>query len=154
MSHDTRPFAITLDVGSSLANRTGDWRTERPVYVRRLPPAAEACPAGEDIQAWLYEAESGGEGYERAWRTLVQTNPLPAIIGRICFHPCESECNRAQLDDAVGIDSVERFLGDEALRAGWDFDEPHPATANEFSSLDPVPSRPIDDISWRCAATT
>ena len=64
-AHGERPFAITLDVGSSMANHTGDWRTERPEYVRRLPPCNDACPAGEDIQRWLYEAESGGDGYER-----------------------------------------------------------------------------------------
>ena len=63
-----KPFAITLDVGSSLANKTGSWRTERPVYRDLLPPCNHACPAGENIQAWLYEAEEGGEGYERAWR--------------------------------------------------------------------------------------
>ena len=119
-----RPFAITLDVGSSLTNRTGDWRTERPVYVRRLPPCNHACPAGEDIQAWLYDAESGGDGYERAWRTLVADNPLPAVMGRVCYHPCETACNRAQIDDAVGINAVERFLGDEAIRAGWELAPP------------------------------
>jgi len=70
-----RPFAITLDVGSSLANHTGSWRTERPVYVDRLPPCNHACPAGENIQAWLYYAESGD--YFRAWKSLVETNPLP-----------------------------------------------------------------------------
>jgi len=114
-----RPFAITLDVGSSLANRTGAWRTERPRYVRRLPPCNDACPAGEDVQRWLYEAESGGDGYERAWRALVRENPFPAVMGRICFHPCETACNRCELDEAVGINSVERFLGDEAIRRGW-----------------------------------
>ena len=64
-----KPFAITLDPGSSLANRTGSWRTERPVYVDRLPPCNHACPAGEDIQGWLYHAESGD--YRRAWEALV-----------------------------------------------------------------------------------
>ena len=54
-----KPFAITLDPGSSLANHTGSWRTKRPVYVDRLPPCNHACPAGEDIQGWLYHAESG-----------------------------------------------------------------------------------------------
>ena len=54
-----QPFAITLDVGSSLANHTGSWRTERPVYVDRLPPCNHACPAGENIQGWLYHAEAG-----------------------------------------------------------------------------------------------
>jgi len=114
-----KPFAITLDVGSSLANKTGAWRTERAVYVDRLPPCNNACPAGENIQQWLYHAEEGGEGYERAWRTIMEDNPFPAIMGRVCYHPCETSCNRAHLDEAVGINSVERFLGDEGIRRGW-----------------------------------
>jgi 2-oxoacid:acceptor oxidoreductase delta subunit (pyruvate/2-ketoisovalerate family) len=114
-----RPFAITLDVGSSLANKTGSWRTERPVYVHRLPPCSQGCPAGEDVRQWLYDAEEGGAGYERAWRTIMEENPFPAVMGRVCYHPCESVCNRAQLDEAVGINSVERFLGDEAIAQGW-----------------------------------
>ncbi len=135
-----RPFAITLDVGSSLANRTGDWRTERPQYVRRMPPCNHGCPAGEDIQAWLFEAESGGEGYERAWRTLVQANPLPAVMGRVCYHPCETACNRGQLDEAVGINSVERFLGDEAIRAGWELPSPHAPTGRRVLVVGAGPS--------------
>jgi len=111
-----RPFAITLDVGSSRANHTGSWRVERPVYVDRLPPCNNACPAGENIQGWLYDAESGD--YEAAWRVLVEDNPLPAIMGRICFHPCETACNRVQVDEAVGINAVERFLGDYAIESG------------------------------------
>jgi NADPH-dependent glutamate synthase beta subunit-like oxidoreductase len=117
-----RPFAITLDVGSSLANKTGSWRDERPVYVHRMPPCNHACPAGENIQGWLYHAESGD--YEAAWRLLVEDNPLPGVVGRVCYHPCETECNRAQLDEAVGIHGVERFLGDEAIRRGWSFAPP------------------------------
>ena len=117
-----KPFAITLDPGSSLANKTGSWRSERPVYVDRLPPCNAQCPAGENIQGWLYHAESGD--YEAAWRHLTADNPFPAIMGRVCYHTCESACNRAQLDSAVGINSVERFLGDEALRRGWRFDRP------------------------------
>jgi 2-oxoacid:acceptor oxidoreductase delta subunit (pyruvate/2-ketoisovalerate family) len=117
-----KPFAITLDVGSSLANHTGSWRTSRPLYVDRLPPCNNACPSGENIQAWLYEAESGN--YEAAWRVLVQDNPMPAVMGRVCYHPCETSCNRGQLDEAVGINSVERFLGDEAIKRGWKFDKP------------------------------
>jgi NADPH-dependent glutamate synthase beta subunit-like oxidoreductase len=119
-----KPFAITLDVGSSLANKTGSWRTERAEYVDRLPPCNNACPAGENIQAWLYEAEEGEDGYERAWRKLTEDNPFPAIMGRVCYHPCETPCNRAQLDEAVGIHSVEGFLGDEAIKQGWGFDAP------------------------------
>ena len=114
-----KPYAITLDVGSSLANKTGSWRDERAVYVDRMPPCNDACPAGENVQAWLYEAEEGEGGYERAWRKLVEDNPFPAVMGRVCYHPCETACNRGELDEAVGIHSVERFLGDEAIRQGW-----------------------------------
>jgi 2-oxoacid:acceptor oxidoreductase delta subunit (pyruvate/2-ketoisovalerate family) len=111
------PFAITLDVGSSRANHTGSWRVERPVYVDRLPPCNDACPAGENIQGWLYYAESGN--YRRAWEKLVEENPMPAIMGRVCFHPCETACNRVQVDEAVGINAVERFLGDLAIEKRW-----------------------------------
>ncbi|MDP2195610.1 MAG: NAD(P)-binding protein, partial [Rhodocyclaceae bacterium] len=121
-----KPFAITLDPGSSLANRTGSWRTLRPEYIDRLPPCNAACPAGENIQDWLFHAESGK--YEKAWRSLVQNNPLPAIMGRVCYHPCEGACNREQVDSAVGINSVERFLGDEANKQGWQFSPPAAAT--------------------------
>ncbi len=117
-----KPFAITLDVGSSLANKTGSWRTSRPVYLDRLPPCNHACPAGENIQAWLFHAEGGD--YEAAWRELTQNNPLPAVMGRVCYHPCEDSCNRGKLDEAVGINSVERFLGDEAIKRGWKFAPP------------------------------
>ena len=125
-----KPFAITLDVGSSLANKTGSWRTERPVYVDRLPPCSNACPAGENIQQWLYEAEEGGAGYERAWRRIMEDNPFPAVMGRVCYHPCETACNRAQLDEAVGINSVERFVGDEAIRCSWTVAAVAPPSAN------------------------
>jgi 2-oxoacid:acceptor oxidoreductase delta subunit (pyruvate/2-ketoisovalerate family) len=117
-----KPFAITLDVGSSLANKTGSWRTSRPLYVDRLPPCNAACPAGEDIQGWLYHAEGGD--YEAAWRALTANNPLPAIMGRVCYHPCQGACNRGKLDEAVGINAVERFLGDEAIKRGWKFAPP------------------------------
>ncbi|MEJ5999294.1 NAD(P)-binding protein [Paucibacter soli] len=117
-----KPFAITLDPGSSLANKTGSWRTERPVYVDRLPPCNAECPAGEDIQGWLFHAESGA--YEAAWRHLTRDNPFPAIMGRVCYHRCEAVCNRGRLDEAVGINSVERFLGDEAIKQGWQFTPP------------------------------
>jgi 2-oxoacid:acceptor oxidoreductase delta subunit (pyruvate/2-ketoisovalerate family) len=112
-----KPFAITLEVGSSLANKTGAWRDERPLYVDRLPPCNAGCPAGENIQQWLYHAEEGD--YEAAWRQIMRDNPFPAVMGRVCYHPCTTVCNRAQLDEAVGINSVERFLGDEAIKHGW-----------------------------------
>ncbi|MEO5853991.1 MAG: NAD(P)-binding protein [Nocardioides sp.] len=123
-----KPFAITLDVGSSRANKTGSWRTERPAYVNRMPPCNDGCPAGENIASWLYDAEAGGDAYEDAWRQIMVDNPFPAVMGRVCYHPCETACNRGQLDEAVGINSVERFLGDEAIRRGWEVSVEVPRT--------------------------
>jgi 2-oxoacid:acceptor oxidoreductase delta subunit (pyruvate/2-ketoisovalerate family) len=133
-----KPFAITLKPGTSLANLTGSWRTERPVYLDRLPPCNNACPAGENIQGWLFHAESGD--YEQAWRVLTLSNPLPSVMGRVCYHPCETACNRGQLDEAVGINSVERFLGDEAIRRGWKFDAPAAATGKKVLVVGAGPS--------------
>jgi NADPH-dependent glutamate synthase beta subunit-like oxidoreductase len=101
---------------------TGPVRERRPVYVDLLPPCNAGCPAGENIQAWLSHAKDGR--HEEAWRQLVADNPFPAIHGRVCYHPCESVCNRASLDSAVSIHSVERFLGDLALERGWTFEVP------------------------------
>jgi 2-oxoacid:acceptor oxidoreductase delta subunit (pyruvate/2-ketoisovalerate family) len=133
-----KPFAITLDVKSSLANHTGTWRSERPVYVDGLPPCSHACPAGEQIQGWLYSAEDGS--YETAWRRIVNDNPFPAIMGRVCYHPCETACNRAELDTAVGINSVERFLGDEAIKRGWQLPAPAAATGKRVLVVGAGPS--------------
>ena len=133
-----KPFAITLDVGSSLANKTGTWRTERPIYTNSMPPCNNACPAGENIQGWLYDAEEGR--YEDAWRVLVRDNPFPAIMGRVCYHPCQTACNRAQLDQPVGINSVERFLGDAALQEGWTFDAPPTSTGKRVLVIGAGPS--------------
>jgi NADPH-dependent glutamate synthase beta subunit-like oxidoreductase len=104
------------------APRAGPVRERRPVYVDLLPPCNAGCPAGENIQAWLAHMDAGR--HEDAWRQLVADNPLPAIHGRVCYHPCESVCNRAELDSAVSIHSVERFLGDLAAERGWTFEPP------------------------------
>ncbi|MCX7111723.1 MAG: NAD(P)-binding protein [Proteobacteria bacterium] len=96
---------------------TGPVRTQRPVYQDLLPPCNNACPAGENIQAWLSLVQAGQ--FERAWQTLMKDNPLPAVHGRVCYHPCESSCNRKEVDSPVSIHAVERFLGDQALLEGW-----------------------------------
>lgn len=96
---------------------TGPVRSRRPVYVDLLAPCNNACPAGEDIQAWLALAQAGK--YREAWETLVADNPMPAVHGRVCYHPCESSCNRAEVDSAVSIHAVERFLGDLAGKENW-----------------------------------
>ncbi len=95
----------------------GTQRWQRPVYVNSLPPCNHACPAGENIQAWLSHAQAGD--YEKAWHALVENNPLPSTHGRACYHPCEGSCNRDHLDAPVAIHAVERFLGDLATDKGW-----------------------------------
>lgn len=96
---------------------TGAHRSRKPVYMDFLPPCNHACPAGEDIQAWLALAQAGE--YEAAFQKLIENNPFPAIHGRVCYHPCETACNRAYTDQEVSIHAVERFLGDLAMEKGW-----------------------------------
>lgn len=96
---------------------TGALKTQRPLYVDYLPPCNNACPAGENIQAWLALAQAGA--YEAAWQKLIEENPFPAIHGRVCYHPCEDSCNRKHMDSTVSIHAVERFLGDKAEEEGW-----------------------------------
>jgi len=117
-SSDLTPIADLTRHGDG----TGPSRRRRPEYVDLLPPCNDACPAGENIQAWLDRVQAGD--FEAAWRILVRDNPLPSVHGRVCYHPCEDACNRAVTDSAVSIHAVERFLGDLALRAGWQFDTP------------------------------
>jgi NADPH-dependent glutamate synthase beta subunit-like oxidoreductase len=119
------------------AARAGPVR-RRPVYLDLLPPCNAGCPAGENIQAWLAEIQAGRP--EPAWRQLVADNPMPAIHGRVCYHPCETVCNRAELDSSVSIHAVERFLGDQALEYGWAFDPPPPSTGRRVLVIGAGPS--------------
>ncbi len=104
------------------SGRVAPVRTRMPIYLDRLPPCNSACPAGENIQEWLRLVKAGEE--EAAWRELVKNNPFPAIHGRVCYHPCETACNRVELDGSVSIHSVERYLGDLAIEKGWSFEKP------------------------------
>ncbi|MEU4424762.1 NAD(P)-binding protein [Actinoplanes sp. NPDC024001] len=118
--------------------RGGPVRQRRPVYVDLLPPCNAGCPAGENIQAWLALAQAGE--YEQAWRVLTADNPLPAVHGRVCYHPCESACNRAHLDSPISIHGVERFLGDLALERRWMFDPPPAPTGRRVLVIGAGPS--------------
>ena len=111
------PFDLTVPPDLARKRQIGPSRVQRPVYVDLLPPCNHACPAGEDIQTWLAFATEGR--FQEAWETIVKDNPLPAVHGRVCYHPCETSCNRAELDAPVSIHSIERFLGDKALQEGW-----------------------------------
>lgn len=112
-----RPRDLTVPPDLSLVRGVGPMRVKRPEYVSLLPPCNQACPAGENIQAWLSLAQAGR--FREAWEQILRDNPLPAVHGRVCYHPCESSCNRTALDSPVSIHAVERFLGDTALREKW-----------------------------------
>lgn len=112
--------------GTSLDFKTGNWRSgEAPVHVHATAPCAASCPAGEDQQAWFARLQEGDA--EGAWCEVVRANPLPAVTGRVCPHPCETACNRAALDAPLAIHNVERWLGDEAIRQGWAYPVSAPA---------------------------
>ena len=116
----------------------GPVRSRRPVYQDLLPPCNHACPAGEPVQAWLAHAQAGR--YREGWETLVEANPFPAIHGRVCYHPCETSCNRDRLDGAVSIHGVERFLGDMAIEERWPFPEAAPGSGRRVLVIGAGPS--------------
>lgn len=109
---------ITKAVDLSIhAEGTGPKRFRRPIYVDFMPPCNSACPAGENIQAWMAHAQSGN--YFEAFQALVADNPFPAVMGRVCVKPCETGCNRTHIDTTVNIHAVERYIGDEAIKQKW-----------------------------------
>jgi len=113
-------------------------RTLRPLYVDRLPPCNQACPAGENVQAWLAEAQAGR--YRAAWDLILRDNPLPAVEGRVCYHPCEDACNRGVMDGAVSVHAVERYVGDLALAERWPVGPPPPASGKRVLVVGAGPS--------------
>jgi NADPH-dependent glutamate synthase beta subunit-like oxidoreductase len=121
MPSERKDMTVLPDL-SQAEGRVGPVRSRRPVYLDMLPPCNAGCPAGENIQEWLRLIKAGNA--VAAWRQLVKDNPFPAIHGRVCYHPCETACNRADLDSAVSIHSVERYLGDLALTNNWQFPKP------------------------------
>ena len=101
-----------------------------PTYIQATPPCQGSCPSGEDIRGYLnivrgVEKPPGGLGWqEYAFRRLAGANPFPSVMGRVCPAPCESGCNRNEVDDFVGINSVEHFLGDTAIAMNFAYDKP------------------------------
>ena len=121
MEHHRKDMTVLPDLAKE-RGRVGPVRDRRPIYLDLLPPCNAACPAGENIQEWLRLIKAGRA--EDAWRQLVLDNPFPAIHGRVCYHPCETACNRGDLDSSVSIRSVERYLGDLAIAEGWAYTKP------------------------------
>lgn len=118
MKGHTHDLTSSPDLQSHF-NGTGPKRSQIPIYQDVIPPCNHACPAGENIQGWLSLARE--EKMEEAWRLLTQDNPMPAIHGRVCYHPCEDHCNRIYLDNTLNIHAIERYLGDLALEKDWQF---------------------------------
>jgi NADPH-dependent glutamate synthase beta subunit-like oxidoreductase len=133
-----KPGDMTPLVDLTRARGTGPVRYRHPIDVDLLPPCNSACPAGENIQAWLDLAQAGK--YRSAWEMLVRDNPMPAVHGRVCYHPCESACNRTELDAAVSMHAVERFLGDLAAQEGWCFKAERAGTGKRVLIIGAGPS--------------
>jgi formate dehydrogenase beta subunit len=129
---------MTPRVDLTQRHGTGAVRDQHPVYVDLLPPCNSACPAGEDIQKWLGLAQAGQ--FKAAWEALISDNPMPAVHGRVCYHPCETSCNRKDLDSSVSIHAVERFLGDQATAQGWQIPAGAPSSGKRVLVVGAGPS--------------
>ena len=117
MNRGEKHIELTPSPDLSQGKRSGPKRIQRPLYIDRLPPCNNSCPAGENIQAWLACAQEGN--FEEAWQIIMRDNPMPAVHGRVCYHPCEDHCNRKNLDETISIHAIERFIGDLANKKGW-----------------------------------
>jgi len=103
---------ISMSRGNMDWNKTGAWRTQRPVYEDKTPPCSAACPAGNDIVGFIQKITQ--EDFEGAWNIILEENPFPGVCGRVCFHPCETKCNRGSYDEPIAIHALERFVADFA----------------------------------------
>lgn len=101
---------IPISLGDMDWNKTGAWRAQRPFYEDKTPPCNAACPAGNDIVAFIQKIMQ--EDFEGAWQVIKEENPFPGVCGRVCFHPCESKCNRGNYDAPIAIHALERFVSD------------------------------------------
>jgi len=119
MKYTDRRVSVPLCAMSTnpgLVNKTGTWKFAEPHFVDQTSPCNQQCPAGEDITGYMYLV--GQERFEEAWRLIMEENPFPAIMGRVCFHTCEEQCNRKDYDEAIAIHVVERFIGDYGISKG------------------------------------
>ncbi len=110
---------------------TGTWRSALPRHRDVPSPCRGACPVDGHIAEWIGQIRDGD--MHKAWLTLVANNPFPAVIGRVCHHPCQSVCNRSELDETVSIRSLERHVGDHAIAQGWRLPAPGPATGRKVA---------------------
>ena len=108
------PLIIPCSYLTTESNKTGSWRFLRPHYDEKTAPCSAACPSGEDIARIQMLTAQGS--FREAWETILVENPFPGVCGRVCYHPCELQCNRKEFDDSVAIHTIERFLADTASR--------------------------------------
>lgn len=117
------------------------WSHKCPTYVQASPPCQASCPSGEDIRGYLQivngveKPPKGMAWQEYAWRRLTEANPFPSVMGRVCPAPCESGCNRNEVEDHVGINSIEHFLGDYANAHGLRYEAPRAKTGKKVAVL-------------------
>jgi NADPH-dependent glutamate synthase beta subunit-like oxidoreductase len=114
------PLFIPHSSTTTAVNKTGSWRFFHPKYEEKTAPCSAACPVGQDIPR--IEMLAARRQLKDAWQTIMNENPFPAVCGRVCFHPCEGDCNRANMDDAITIHHIERFLGDAAIQGEFKVD--------------------------------
>ncbi|HRI16992.1 MAG TPA: NAD(P)-binding protein, partial [Burkholderiaceae bacterium] len=112
-----------------------------PTYIQSTPPCQGSCPSGEDIRGYLNivrgveKPPAGVPWQEYAWRRLTEANPFPSVMGRVCPAPCESGCNRNQVEDFVGINSVEHFLGEYAIANNLRFVRPEQSSGKKVAVI-------------------
>jgi NADPH-dependent glutamate synthase beta subunit-like oxidoreductase len=105
-------FVIPISYGSTEVIETGKWGFQKPHTAFMTAPCQEACPAGVNIPEFIYLSSEGKQ--EEALQTILKENPFPAVCGRVCFHPCETSCNRTEYDESVSIHAMERYVSDAA----------------------------------------
>jgi glutamate synthase (NADPH/NADH) small chain len=130
----------------------GDHSHKCPVYVHRTPPCQGSCPSGEDIRGWLQivrgieKPPQDVSWQEYAFRRSTDANPFPSMMGRVCPAPCEDGCNRNEVEDFVGINAIEQYIGDTAKAEGFKFAEGAPLTGKKAAD------RPAGPPPTSCAA--
>jgi NADPH-dependent glutamate synthase beta subunit-like oxidoreductase/ferredoxin len=130
---------VTSDPGRKAPDLSAlDASRIQPLQQEKQPPCCAGCASGTDVRGWIAMIAqrnklglSEHEAFTRAWETVTEVNPFPAIMGRICPHPCQTNCSRGEKDGAVEINALERFLGDWGL-----------AQRLELPRLEPPGSRP------------
>ena len=121
----------------------GDESHKCPIYVKQVPPCTAGCPAGEDIRGFhnlLTGDEKSDNKWDAAWYRIVDTNPFPAIMGRICPHPCESTCNRQHREESIGINAVEQAIGEHGIEAELKLPQAGPDTGKRVAVIGAGPA--------------